>query len=151
MTEHSMTFTAAGIAYWGHPVRVDSSLSLVNFQAELMSRLIIEDGTSAFLRCRLVGQDEIDDAGRVSRGHAALELLDVDRDKIFGRVDWYAWDKRPPAGMWTFTGGTGKWANAKGEVEVALTTITPELEPGVAPDTPVTVYGFMEGEGRLAY
>ncbi len=158
MSAEHVQFTAGGTGNWARPVRTDpEGTAKAAFEAFLTHRLTFDDGRAFFLRARYMGVDVVAPDGSLAEeaGYGHVETRDVDGDWLFGHVLWEGReDPNESGGLYTFSGGTGKWEEATGTINATLWFVYEDVEssttPALPPTTPVRVFGFLEGEGDLS-
>ncbi|MGH2970258.1 MAG: hypothetical protein ACRDK0_14540 [Solirubrobacteraceae bacterium] len=148
MAAQNIEIMCGGSADWGAPVRASATLSKTWYEAYLMNRFALEDGSVHYLKLRIVGIDEIDEDGEVPSGWGSLEFQDGDGDVLCGHTDWCRRDG-VDGGVWTFSSGTGKWEGATGSAELVLYGMPEDLEMEQPPRDASRYYGFLEGTGRI--
>jgi hypothetical protein len=148
MSLQSVTIASGGHADWSTPVRIDDAQLQASYQGIFVCRFSFESAGSHYLKMRIVGVDEMDNAGEVPSGFGALEFQDADGDLLRGRTDWFRSDDRDQ-GTWTFNSGTGKWAGATGRVSMLLNYMSDVLGTSLPPSGPIRFVGFIEGSGEI--
>jgi hypothetical protein len=140
---------AGGTADWEKPVRVGEDQWRANYQTFLATRFSFENGRHVHVKTRYSGVDDINLDGTVTGGFGHIEGRDQDDDWMYGRVDWEVRGDYE-GGIYTFTGGTGKWKDVSGEIRAAVWAVPEDFDQVLPADAPIRFYGFIDGEGELA-
>ena len=124
MREYEANLISAGYAVHGRIVSVDDERGYFVATACFPGKLTLNGTDSYYVLGKLNAFDYVDmENGIVSDGQGYYQFIDEDDDRLLAR--WHV-DAVKGEGLMTFTGGTGKWCDAAGELVLALLVVPHE-------------------------
>lgn len=152
MSQREVSLQSGGTARWGRQLPVGGELKTVCYEADLISKLTVAgSGAPRYFRTTFIGMDEVEADGSVPRGFGTVRFEDTRSDDVLtGRVDWFIEDGQD-AGIFTFDHGTGAWKGVTGTIRARLEFCTTRRGDSLTSGEPVSVMGFLDGVGTLAF
>ncbi len=156
MTVQDAEVFIAGSAVWNTPIRVSEDEIRTAFDASLMTRLTLADGSVHYLKLHMIGIDVLDGTGAVQSAHCTMLFRDTDDHYLRGESTWWV-PTEPDArgtmaaneGDVTFQGGTGKWEGASGTARLLCYGLFDDPEQELPPTKPTKYYAVFEGRAQI--
>lgn len=149
MASRRVRFMAAGTANWSRPLRTGDETLVLTYEAFFAARLVVYGGPRIHLKMRLLGMDDMDNAGETPAGFGKVSAQDDTGDWLYGAVTWLEGGGNQAIGRFELDSGTGKWAGATvvldGELWFDLEDPTVEMPP----TGPARAFAFLDGKGRV--